>query len=482
MPDSIGQQLQQARKARGVTIEEAAQATRIRVHYLRALENDAPEDLPSPVHGRGFLRNYSAYLEIDPQPLLDQWEGKKHAAADPETPLPVSTAPTRPPRIILEGFQKTASNTPGGEPPVLIKSEREEPEPRPALSQSQEIFREIGEQLRRQRELLSLALPEVERYTKVRVHYLKAVEEGDLDHLPSMVQSRGMLNNYARFLNLDADSLLNRFADALQARRLELNPGALPSTPNPSQRMDAQGGAYTRVASYPALRRFLSMDLLVVSGMIIILVGFVIWTASMVMANQSQKSQAATAPAIGEVLFATGSPSVDRLGNLIAVQSSSTVTAPLEPGTNPATAATGTLPASSATPAAAGIPSLSPGKIQLYIVARQRSWIKVLVDDRTSFIGRVETGSAYPFNASRRIELVTGNAGGLQVFFNQQDFGNLGSANEVVDLLFTTQGIQTPTASPTPTITRTPFLTTTPVPSATRRPSATPQSTIPGPP
>ena len=441
MPDSIGQQLQQARLARGVTVEEAAQATRIRVHYLRALENDTHEDIPSPVQERGFLRNYASFLGINPQPLLEQWEGKKTPALEKEPTSVVASPPQRPPRIILEGFQKTAASGQTGETTGLDKSTGQEPEPKAALSPSQEIFIEIGENLRRQRDLLSLSLSEVERYTKVRVHYLKALEEGDQEHLPSMVQSRGMLNNYARFLNLDADSLLNRFADALQSRRLELNPGASRSTPNPNQRLDGLEGAPGRVASYPVLRRFLSMDLLVVSTMIIILVGFVIWTASMVMANQSQKGLAATAPAIGDVLFATGSPTVDLGANLIAVQSSATAGAPSEPGANPAVEPTGTLPASITTPVAAGIPSLSPGKIQLYIVAHQRSWMKILVDDRPSFVGRAETGSAYPFNASQRIELITGNAGGLQVFFNQQDFGNLGSANEVVDLVFTTQGI-----------------------------------------
>ena len=42
--------------------------------------------------------------------------------------------------------------------------------------------------------------------------------------LPSTVQTRGMLTNYATFLDMDVDKVLLRFADALQARHREKNP------------------------------------------------------------------------------------------------------------------------------------------------------------------------------------------------------------------------------------------------------------------
>ena len=50
--------------------------------------------------------------------------------------------------------------------------------------------------------------------------YLQALEAGEFDHLPSSVQARGMLNNYAHFLDLDVDALLLTFAEGLQTQRL----------------------------------------------------------------------------------------------------------------------------------------------------------------------------------------------------------------------------------------------------------------------
>ena len=89
-----------------------------------------------------------------------------------------------------------------------------------------DIFKKIGNILLTQREALGITLEEVERHTHLKMHYLKYLEAGEFDNLPSPVQGKGMLNNYARFLELDSEQVLLLFADALQIRREELNPNA----------------------------------------------------------------------------------------------------------------------------------------------------------------------------------------------------------------------------------------------------------------
>ncbi len=66
----LGDTLQRARQARGITIEDAARATRIPRRYLEALEQENFTILPAPVYARGFLRSYSGYLGLDPGELL----------------------------------------------------------------------------------------------------------------------------------------------------------------------------------------------------------------------------------------------------------------------------------------------------------------------------------------------------------------------------------------------------------------------------
>src|ERR1700681_3318057 len=67
---TLGETLAARRGERGLTIEQAAAATRIRAHYLSALESDELERLAAPVYAKGHLRTYARYLGLDPEPLV----------------------------------------------------------------------------------------------------------------------------------------------------------------------------------------------------------------------------------------------------------------------------------------------------------------------------------------------------------------------------------------------------------------------------
>lgn len=61
----LGQWLREAREAKGLSLSQAEEATRIRQKYLAALESGVQEDLPGDVPTRGFLRNYATYLGLN---------------------------------------------------------------------------------------------------------------------------------------------------------------------------------------------------------------------------------------------------------------------------------------------------------------------------------------------------------------------------------------------------------------------------------
>jgi len=67
---SAGAVLRCCRENAHLSLEDAAEATKIGKKYLRALEADHYEDLPSPVYLKGFLRIYATYLGLDPEALL----------------------------------------------------------------------------------------------------------------------------------------------------------------------------------------------------------------------------------------------------------------------------------------------------------------------------------------------------------------------------------------------------------------------------
>lgn len=69
----IGSILRAAREERGLSLDDAAEATKIRPAYLEAIEDEAFERLPGPTYARGFLRAYAELLGVDPQPLIDEF-------------------------------------------------------------------------------------------------------------------------------------------------------------------------------------------------------------------------------------------------------------------------------------------------------------------------------------------------------------------------------------------------------------------------
>lgn len=71
----IGQQLRQAREARGLSLAEVANATKLRIESIVALENEAFDDLPSLAYARGFLKIYARELHLDAKKLLRQLDG-----------------------------------------------------------------------------------------------------------------------------------------------------------------------------------------------------------------------------------------------------------------------------------------------------------------------------------------------------------------------------------------------------------------------
>jgi transcriptional regulator with XRE-family HTH domain len=66
----LGNTLSRARRARGITLEDAERDTHVSRRYLQALETDDFSVFPAPVYARGFLRTYSRYLGLNPDELM----------------------------------------------------------------------------------------------------------------------------------------------------------------------------------------------------------------------------------------------------------------------------------------------------------------------------------------------------------------------------------------------------------------------------
>lgn len=71
---SVGQVLKEAREARGLTLYDLQEATKIQPRYLKAIEEDRLDVLPGHFYTRAFIRTYAEHVGVDPQPLLSRIE------------------------------------------------------------------------------------------------------------------------------------------------------------------------------------------------------------------------------------------------------------------------------------------------------------------------------------------------------------------------------------------------------------------------
>ena len=67
---TVGEQLRSARLAKNLTIEEIAEKTKIRGHFIHCLEDQDLDKLPSKFAAQSFLRQYAFLLELDAEQLL----------------------------------------------------------------------------------------------------------------------------------------------------------------------------------------------------------------------------------------------------------------------------------------------------------------------------------------------------------------------------------------------------------------------------
>ena len=511
LENTVGQQLKRAREALGIRLQDAASATHIKLVYLQELENDHPELLPSPGSARGFLRLYAAYLKLPTAGLIDQWD---HPVPPQTTPIPDAESPAaslssiedkggnasaQSTSVIVEPAPPEAEQAPPAEPvsplselhapplpekkkrsrkkkvepdavetaalqvkpdaspePAIAPKTIEEPPsggqgfPEPAqtsipaplpLKSSADLFMELGGQLRERRELLGLTLADIERFTHIKRPFLEALENGQFSQLPSSVQGRGMLNNYAAFLSLEESTVMSTYAAALEAQRQERLP---PRKPEPV----VSGGI--RINIPPRLKKYLSPDLIFGSLVILGMFFFLLWSAVQVFTGQNA-DLTPTAPSISEVLQTSPTPIPAAELTLTA----QVTAAPAE------TSLPGGIPAVPAAPTAVATRDSAP--VQVYVVALQRAYLQVSVDGKVVFDGRVVPGGAYTYSGQRSVELLTGSAAAIEVYFNQKFQGRLGEVGQVIKLTFTETGMSTPVPTQTPFVTPTPTPTVTPV-------------------
>jgi cytoskeletal protein RodZ len=267
----------------------------------------------------------------------------------------------------------------------------QEPQPQPSELAS------FGEELRREREIRGISLKEIADATKISKRFLEAIERNDHKTLPAPVFTRGFVREYARYLGLNAEEMVNRYNfAAVGDERIEqsthLNRLTTPQAPPVPQKKLAPRGI---PPPYARVDRNVYILLIVVAA----LAGVSYW------ALKHRREVRA-----GEERIA-------------AETRAATVPAPPPAVTTPAQTAN-----TSAQPPAGG-----PAKLILSVEVTDTSWVILDADGERVINAEIRRGYHRTIEAKDAFRFSTiGNAGGISLTLNDLAVPALGRDGQVL--------------------------------------------------
>jgi cytoskeleton protein RodZ len=106
-----------------------------------------------------------------------------------------------------------AETPPGGNAGGMGTPKRQPPWDKPPEVESTAAF---GDWLRRQREMREISLRDIADRTKISLRYLQAMEDDRFDLLPAPIFAKGFLREYARYVGLNPDEVVNHYLSVQQ--------------------------------------------------------------------------------------------------------------------------------------------------------------------------------------------------------------------------------------------------------------------------
>lgn len=361
----------------------------------------------------------------------------------------------------------------------------------------------LGRYLRETREARELTLDDAEQTLHIRKRVLESFELGEfLTSGASDIQVRGFLRNYALYLGIDEERVIQHYDAALIEDQRQQRRKSKRGKRDTQSRLPVSPRAITDTnptlpkVSASALRPARSLDRLF-SRLVIALVGLAAFAVIVFVALQ--------------LIQQNPTPGLELPAPDILAQLPGTVTFTRAPTLTPAVTAT----------VSANISQVYTGQgVLVTMETTQRTWLRVVADGIEQYVGIAPPGTVREFAAAQQIVITASNAEALQVIYNGRQQGLFGGRGQKVDIVFTVADLEvssgpgfeptpefsptplptsdldvgaliaqltptatdgpSPTPTDTPTITLTPSITPTPsdTPTATYTPSITPLPSV----
>jgi cytoskeletal protein RodZ len=441
MSTLTGSELKRQREELKIPIEQVASETRIRLAILQDLEDEEYSELSSTAQTKGFLSLYAKYLENMREKL-----GMSNALHEEETIDDNKNSDFENKKDIKEKTKLASEKQIGAEPKIQISADTsteraEEPLTQSSSekqdSESQKILVQLGRELAARRRYLNLPWEIITRQTRLKKDTIRALENGELGFFSTPLDFRKDLQTYARFLNLDLESILIRFAEALQKRRTELQP----------RRRKKNSNSKPASPFLLTLRRFFTLDLFFGTLLILGILSFLVWGISNMRQRSSEEPQITeTLPGLIDFILTTPTEFIIEETPIAEPEQQEQIP--------------------TATPF---FIQMAPEEgLKLSLHARQNIWLRVYADDKLAYEGRLVAGDVKSFSAEDSFLLETSNIPCLEIAFQGAALEPIeGSFGKPARFFFDINGVkELPVFEPTPTQEFTPTPTTLATPGA----------------
>lgn len=282
----------------------------------------------------------------------------------------------------------------------------------------------MGAALRAEREKRGLTVKDIEQETSIRAHYLEALEQGRYDDLPGEVYVKGFIRNYATFLRLDADKLVQEYREEIHGT--DVAPIAPPPTTTSlvNERAPFSSGSDFHERVEKSHQKQIVATL--VAAVAIVFIGSIYYFFG--------DDPAAVKPAQTAQQSTAQQPQP-------SAQSAQVQPRPAQPKPQPATPAPAqtsqAMAQQPAPPSTIGnTASAAAGQTEVTAKFTGRCWMQVIADGKNVYEGIVEANQTMRWTGKDMVVITAGNAGAIDVTYNGQRIGKLGKEGDVAEKKF----------------------------------------------
>ncbi len=270
----------------------------------------------------------------------------------------------------------------------------------------------IGERLRRQRLQNRISLETVSLETKIGVRLLEAIEAEQFEKLPGGVFRRSFVLQYAHALGIDPEEIA---AELKQLNQFD-EPPPLPTPDMIRDRETLSGNGFALWSDWNGMGGSTIGSLLAAVGVMMACALFYSWWQTPRETRPSARTNVADARTPEPPPSAPMRSAPDTPKPAVAVES-----APDTP--KPA------LPVESA-------------PIRVSLSADEATWISVSSDGKNIFANALQPHETKVVEASEKVRLLIGNAGGLEISLNGKPIGPIGPRGQIRVVELTSEGFQ----------------------------------------